>query len=170
MKKIAKYLVLAFVLFLPFIVGVNAAEKSKINIYFFRGEGCPHCAEAEEWFKKLDKDSEYSKYYKIVDYEVWNNQDNADLMEKVAKELGTTAEGVPFIVIGDKYFSGFSQDSADEIKAAIKTAYNDKNYTDVMDKMKNEKKEQKSYLVPILIASGVAILAVIAMVFLTKEK
>ena len=42
-------------------------------------------------------------------------------MDSVAKELGTQASGVPFIVIGDKYFSGFSaENSPIEIKEEIK--------------------------------------------------
>lgn len=180
MKKFKFLVVLALVLFIPFIVNVSAEEKTekkenkKINVYLFRGEGCPHCAEAEEWFKELDKDEEYSKYYQVVDYEVWYNQENAALMEKVAKDLGTEANGVPFIVIGEKYFSGFSKDMADNIKTTIKDAYNNKNYKDVVNgtKSSNDKKteKEKSILVPVILVSVFAVVSVVAMVFFTKEK
>lgn len=181
MVKNLKFLVVfALVLFIPFMVNVSAEEKTdkketkKVNVYLFRGDGCPHCKEAEEWFDELKKDEEYSKYYELVDYEVWYNEDNASLMEKVAKDLGTEANGVPFIVVGEKYFSGFSQDMAKDIKAAIKDQYNNKDYKDVVkDSAKaNSKKveKEKSIILPVIIISVVAVLSVIGMVFFTKEK
>ena len=179
MKKVSKILIFALVLIIPFMVSVSAEtkktnEKNKINVYLFRGEGCPHCAEAEEWFKELSKDEEYSKYYTLVDYEVWYDEDNAKFMDEVAKELGTTADGVPFLVIGDKYFSGFSEEIATNLKETIKTAYNDKNYKDVVKSIKKDStkkvEKEKSALLPIIIVSVVAVVTVVALVFFTKEK
>jgi hypothetical protein len=96
-------------------------------------------------------------------------------MDKVAKELGTEASGVPFIVIGDKYFSGFSATSSPEkIKEAIKEQYDNKDYQDVVEAVKKgssiEKKNDNSSVLPIIIASAVAIVKVLALVFFTKEK
>lgn len=180
MKKIKFLVVLALVLFIPFMVNVKAEEKTekkenkKINVYLFRGEGCPHCQEAEEWFKELDKDEEYSKYYTVVDYEVWYDEDNAKLMDDVAKELGTEASGVPFIVIGEKYHSGFSTEMVDELKKDIKEAYESDSYKDVVKSVqkgtKAEVKKEKSVLIPIIIVSVIAIGTVIGLVFFTKEK
>ena len=31
-------------------------ESKEVKIYFFRGEGCPHCAEAEEWFQSIEEE------------------------------------------------------------------------------------------------------------------
>ena len=178
MKKFAKLLVLALVLFIPFM-GINAdekktEEKNKVNIYLFRGEGCPHCAEAEEWFKELAKDEEYSKYYELVDYEVWYDENNGKLMDEVAKELGTEANGVPFIVVGKKYFSGYSSEMNEDIKKAIKEAYDDKDYKDVVNSIKKtgdkKEEEKKSSFLPIIIVSGIALITVIGLVFFTKEK
>lgn len=180
MKNLKFLIVFALVLFIPFMVNVSAEAKTdkkdnkKVNVYLFRGDGCPHCQEAEEWFSELSKDEEYSKYYTLVDYEVWYNEENASLMEKVAKDLGTEANGVPFMVIGEKYFSGFSSDMADDIKAAIKDAYNSKDYKDVVKgtaKANGKKVEkEKSVLLPVIIISVIAVLSVIGMVFFTKEK
>lgn len=179
-KNLKFLIVFALVLFIPFMVNVSAEGKTdkketkKVNVYLFRGDGCPHCQEAEEWFDELKKDEEYSKYYELVDYEVWYNEDNASLMEKVAKDLGTEANGVPFIVVGEKYFSGFSQDMAKDIKAAIKDQYNNKDYKDVVKNSAkaNSKKveKEKSIILPVIIISVVAVLSVIGMVFFTKEK
>ena len=35
-------------------------EDDKINIYFFRGEGCPHCAQEEKWLESIKE--EYGDY------------------------------------------------------------------------------------------------------------
>ena len=104
--KVLKYLVvlLAIFLIMPFAVFAeeeasnndeNTTEEAssndnsdskKVNVYFFRGEGCSHCAEAEEWFDSIKE--EYSEYYNLIDYEVWYNTDNSDLMQKVADAIG----------------------------------------------------------------------------------
>lgn len=179
MKKFRLLLVLALVLFIPFMVNVQAdetKEKEKINVYFFRGEGCPHCAEAEEWFDTLKDDEEYSKYYNLVDYEVWYDKDNSKLMDEVAKKLGTEASGVPFMVIGEKYYSGFAETMVEDIKTTIKEAYESEDYVDVVKSIKEgtykTKKEEKesSTLIPIVIVSVIAIITVIALIFFTKEK
>ena len=173
MKK-AKLFIIGLLLFVVGITNVSAA--SKINVYLFRGEGCPHCEEAIEWFDNtLSKDEEYSKYYELVKYEVWYDQTNSELMQNVAKELGTEASGVPFIVVGEKYFSGFSSTSSPEqLKKAIKDAYESDDYQDVVAAVKKgnsiKKKESETSILPIVIVSSIAIVIVLALVFFTKEK
>jgi len=62
---------------------LNSAEdfESKIsngvNIYFFWGEGCPHCEDEKQFLEKLEK-----KYpeIKVNDFEVWNNSENRKLL------------------------------------------------------------------------------------------
>lgn len=172
MKKLKFLLVAALVLFIPFVA--KADTKEKINVYIFRGEGCPHCEEAITWFNDtLSKDKEYSEYYNLVQYEVWYDEDNNELMSKVATELGTQANGVPFIVVGEKYYSGFSStESPSKLKEAIKEAYNNKGYKDVVEIVKkgDNKKEEKTNYIPIIIVSGVAIVTVIGLNFFTKDK
>ena len=186
MKKFSRLLIMALVLFIPFMVSVKAdgeeenadliSTKDKINVYLFRGEGCPHCAEAEAWFDELDKDEGYSSYYNIVKYEVWNDQNNAALMQEVAKSLDTEANGVPFIVIGKKYFSGYASSMNDEIKSAIKEAYESSEYTDVVNPIVNGATEktpvekENNTFIPIIIVSAVGLITVIALIFFTKEK
>lgn len=177
MKKL-KLLLIGLLLVLPFVVGisnVNAASK-KINVYIFRGEGCPHCEEAIEWFEgTLADDEEYKELYKLVKYEVWYDEKNNDLMGEVASELGTKATGVPFIVIGEKYFSGYSaENSPEEIKNAIKEAYNNEEYQDVVAAVKKGSSIKKNIdsgsILPIVIVSAIAIVVVLGLVFFTKEK
>lgn len=98
-------------------------DSNKVNIYFFWGDGCPHC---EEGFKFLDSISnEYGKYFKLNKFEVWKNEDNAKIMEQFANKMGDEISGVPYIVIGNRTFKGFSEKHKESIKAAIKEQYKD---------------------------------------------
>lgn len=148
--------ILVSLLILPF--GVFAEEDSKeekeeskeVIIYFFRGEGCSHCAEAEEWFKSIEE--EHGSKFEIKDYETWNDPENAALMEKVAKarKEEDSATGVPYIIIGDQSWIGFDSSYKQEILDKINALYDtevDTRY-DIMKlvgSMKDEeKKEEKS--------------------------
>ena len=140
MKKL-KYLLLAFALMiLPF--GVFADEKEKdakeeVKVYFFMGDGCSFCKKAKEWFNSIEK--EYGDMYEIVSYETWYDKENDELMNKVAKARGEEANGVPYIVIGNKSWNGFDDVYKDEIISQIKSEYkadDDERY-DIMKLMKN---------------------------------
>lgn len=177
MKKL-KLFIIGLLLVMPlFIFQTTAlAESKKVNVYIFRGEGCPHCEEAIEWFEgTLAEDEEYKDLYELVKYEVWYDESNSELMQAVAEQLGTEASGVPFIVVGDKYFSGFSaQQSPEQIKTAIKEASENSKYQDIVSAVKNGNKivdtKEKTSILPIIIVSAVAIVVVLGLVFFTKEK
>ena len=100
---------------------LETKKDGKVAIYFFRGEGCPHCQEAEEWFDSIK--GEYGDLFTVVDYETWNNQDNAKLMEAIAKSRGEIAEGVPYIIIGSKSWNGFTESYEQEMINEIKSNY-----------------------------------------------
>ena len=70
MKKYFNYILFFAFTFLIFISNTYARE---IKVYFFHGDGCPHCAEEEKALTKIKK-----KYpdLDIVRYEVWNNKSN----------------------------------------------------------------------------------------------
>lgn len=150
MKKI-KYLFIIFTFLFLFPFGVGAKEK--INIYFFRGNGCPHCEEAENFFNSIE--GEYGKYYNLVDYETWYDTDNAELMKNVASKLGEEASGVPYIIIGKKTWNGYASSYNDDITSAIKKEYNksSKDRYDVIEEIngKNKNSNPSSDIVAILI-------------------
>ena len=91
----------------------------EVAIYLFRGEGCPHCSEAEEWFESLEE--EYGDLFTVVDYETWYDTDNERLMRAVAKSRGDNASGVPYIIIGDKSWKGFAGSYKQEMLDTIKS-------------------------------------------------
>lgn len=81
--------------------------QSKIPLYFFYGEGCPHCAKEELFLKNLEKEN---VNIDIKRYEVWHNQDNAKFLARLGKELDLEVKGVPILVIGDQTIVGYYDD------------------------------------------------------------
>lgn len=123
----------------------------QITIYFFRGSGCSFCAGFLQFLNSII--GEYGKYFKVEAYEIWQNRNNAKLMEEVADFLGETADGVPFVIIGDRVFSGYMSEYDDLVKQQIKALYDSDDRYDVMEEMEKAKKEEAKYNV-----SGYAII------------
>lgn len=123
-------------------------NDDQITIYMFRGQGCGYCKKFLTFLNSIM--DEYGEYFKVETYEVWQDADNAELMQNVASFLGKKAEGVPFIIIGDKTFNGYSESYNEDIKSAIKELYDTKK-EDRYDVMKeyeeggNAPKEEKDY-------------------------
>lgn len=113
-------------------------NKDQITIYMFRGNNCTYCRNFLEYLNSLTE--EYGKYFKLVSYEIWSNQNNAILYSNVAEFLDKDNSGVPFIVIGDKVFQGYSEEYNADILQAIKELYSSKNRYDVFKAMENEEK------------------------------
>lgn len=95
----------------------SAESKNKVILYFFWGDGCPHCAKQKEFLSVIKK-----KYTKldIKDYEVWSNPASRELLLTMSKSYGITPSGVPVTFIGDKGFVGFNEEIGKEIEKTIK--------------------------------------------------
>lgn len=132
MKKIYSYLFLLFLLIFP--LKVFAYQNDEITLYFFHGDGCPHCAEEEKYLKTIE-----NKYdnFKIVRYEVWYNDSNAQLLEKVNKVFSISKVGVPTNVIGNTVISGFGSTTGSKIERAI-DFYKKNEYVDVVEQIKKD--------------------------------
>ena len=89
-----------------------------VNIYFFRGEGCSHCA-AEEPFLQHLIDDVYHEKINVHEYEIWYNEENAALAEHFAEGYGQTPGGVPMTFIGTHFITGFNEDRGQEFIDAI---------------------------------------------------
>lgn len=101
MLKILK-IIIPIVLLIFFIQPVLA--KDKVNIYFFYGDGCPHCDREEKFLEDLKIEI---PEIEVHAFEVWNNMDNARFLAKLGRELRFDISGVPLIIIGDRVFPGF---------------------------------------------------------------
>ena len=114
--------------------------KNKINIYFFRGEGCAHCA-AEIDFLNSNKKI-IDKYANVFIFETWENPKNEKLLYEMLDQIDEDYSGVPAVFIGKEYILGFGEDTAQNIMNLI-TEGKTKNYIDLYDKVKKERNEKK---------------------------
>lgn len=92
-------------------------EENKINLYIFRGEGCPHCKAEMQWLESIK--NQY-KELNVYDFEVWYNEENIDKYIKVSEKLNVNTNSIPFTIIGEKTFIGFSDTIKDNIEKTIK--------------------------------------------------
>ncbi len=128
MKKIMMIITCLLVFLTPNIV---KAENDEITVYIFYGNGCPHCHAAFEFFDSIEE--EYGKYFKLEKFETWGNKRNNKLMKQIYDKLGPSDQklGVPYIIIGEDTFLGYSESFDDEIIKAIVDNYNSDTYEDV---------------------------------------
>lgn len=113
-------------------------NDKQIPIYLFRGNNCSVCRSFLEYLNSIIE--EYGKYFKLVSYEVWSDQRNANLYSDVAEFFDKQPRGVPFIVIGDQVFEGYNEVYNSQIKEAILDLYNSKDRYDVFEEMENASK------------------------------
>ena len=90
---------IAFLLaFFNFVSAVN-----KVDLYFFYGQGCSHCAKAEKFLSQLENNEKID----VHRYEVFRNRANANLLSFLGKKLRIDTSGVPIIIVGSKSIFGF---------------------------------------------------------------
>lgn len=118
MKKL-KFLILTILLLLP----ISISAKEKVNLYLFHSETCMHCQAEIEYLNTLKE--EYDNL-KIHLYEVDSHKDNLQKMIKVKDKLGIDSPNVPFTVIGNYYYIGFSDGIGDGIKELVEKFSNEK--------------------------------------------
>ena len=128
MKKNKFLLLVASFLAVLFIAPTHA-NADTVNVYFFRSSTCPHCQAAQEFFAELQEDEEYKDLFVVKDFEV-SSKKNSNLMSEAAEIMGDTASGVPYIVIGEESFMGYSSSSDESIKTAIKETYENEEFVD----------------------------------------
>lgn len=81
------------------------AAEFPVHLYIFWGDGCPHCEAEQRALQEIVR--EYPQL-QIHEYEVYKNSANARLLGRVVEKIGVTNVGVPFTVVGDQVFVGFS--------------------------------------------------------------
>lgn len=141
--------------------------KDQITIYLFRGNGCSYCRAFLQFLNSIVP--EYGKYFKVVSYETWYDQDNYKFMLEVSNFLGQPATGVPYIIIGDQVFPGYAASYDEQIKKAIVDLYNSKDRYDVLEEMEKAnapvKNSSVNSLLIIVINAVVVILGVSAVIY-----
>ena len=101
-----KFLFIFWIFLFSFLGTINISSASnQINAYLFYGEGCPHCAKEQAFFETI-----LDKYptLKVNTFEIYYNQENVALLQKIAETLKIQTGSVPFLILGDKTFIGYS--------------------------------------------------------------
>lgn len=115
----------------------NETNESKVIVYLFHGNTCPHCQKAIATLKEK-KNTTY-KNIQIKTFDVWDRTtDNGALMQKVAEELNVEARYIPFFVIGSSSIDSFNEE---KLLKQIDSSNKDKNYKDIVTKVINENKD-----------------------------
>ena len=130
MKKfLLTLLMLTSLVVLP--IKVNAEDT--IRVYLFRGSTCSHCEDALEYINNHRE--EIPENVEIVTYEVWDNDQNAELMDTVADTLEvdkTDNYGTPFFVVGSEYIKGYGTGTWEELFDIVSDYKENGGYEDVV--------------------------------------
>lgn len=115
--------ILSFIFLLTILFGFSnfaSAQSQKTTIYFFWGQGCPHCAQEKPFLQELEK-----KYpeLEVKSFEIYYSQENQELFQKTAQAYNTSPQGVPTTFIGKNFIVGFSSEeiTGKQIENLIKT-------------------------------------------------
>jgi cytochrome c biogenesis protein CcdA len=115
MKKLSILILILFALILPTVLAqsqcLQTAQDNPKILYFFYGDGCPHCAVAEPFLKQLQQQYNFT----IISHETWHNDTNKQIFEEFlsAYNVPKSSTGVPAFFMGSKYIVGF--DNANSI-------------------------------------------------------
>jgi len=94
-----------------------------VVIYFFWGDGCPHCAAAKPFLAELRQ-----RYPNVTirDFEVWNHPENRDPFLRMTKKYHFEPTAVPTIFIGNHYWVGYAEEPyAQEIERVVAACVTD---------------------------------------------
>ncbi len=105
MRHLFKYLFSISLFFFLVLIPVKAVTFP-VNAYLFYGSTCPHCS-AERVFINSELKENYPNL-NVFEFEIYNDFDNIEILQKVAEKLNAGVNGVPFLVIGDTYFIGYA--------------------------------------------------------------
>ncbi|OGN61643.1 MAG: hypothetical protein A3F40_00440 [Chlamydiae bacterium RIFCSPHIGHO2_12_FULL_27_8] len=97
-----------FLILIPFFSIFSLFSLNEVNIYFFWGNGCPHCKKEEDFLQKIEK--KYSNV-KINSYEISRNKENKELLKEIGSKMEMKISSLPITIINDKYFIGFHSDN-----------------------------------------------------------
>ena len=130
MKKWLTLLIVNLFLFIPNVFALSdtyvdklseltntEVKENTVNIYLFYGETCPHCKKEKEWLNVMQ--AKYGNEINVVTFEVWNNKDNASMLQLAKSLFGETNAGVPFTVIGEDSFVGYTEAFGNTMEQSI---------------------------------------------------
>lgn len=111
MKKL--YLLITTILLL---LPISISAKEKVDLYLFHSETCSHCQAEIEYLNKLEEEYDNLELHL---YEINNSKKNTELMIEIKNKLNIDSPNVPFTVIGNYYYIGYSEGIKEGIKELV---------------------------------------------------
>ena len=124
MKKI-KLVIFSLFISLMFISNIRA-EENLVNLYLFYSNTCSHCEAEMKLLDELQEDYDNLRIYK---YEISEDK-NSLLLSKVSEMFNTNVTGVPFTIIGEKTFFGYSEENSKKKFVGTIEYYSSHGYVD----------------------------------------
>lgn len=136
----------AFILLFSITKNANALTLDKSRVYYFHGDGCPHCANVNEFFEKND----ILQNYPVETHEIYNNRENAKFLSDIYYEykIPSNKRGVPAmfypksgeLLVGDKpIIDNFDTKITEHLNTKINVTSNNTNSnTENEEKTKND--------------------------------
>jgi cytochrome c biogenesis protein CcdA/glutaredoxin len=92
------------------------APPAPVELAFFYGQGCPHCAAMRDFLDALQ--ARHARL-QVRAYEIYADRANAQLLARVAAGYGAELEGVPMVFVGTQAFGGYAPEIAAGIERAV---------------------------------------------------
>lgn len=124
MKRI-KLVIFSLFISLMFISNIRA-EENLVNLYLFYSNTCSHCEAEMKLLDELQEDYDNLRIYK---YEISEDK-NSLLLSKVSEIFNTNVTGVPFTIIGEKTFFGYSEENSKKKFVGTIEYYSSHGYVD----------------------------------------
>ena len=149
MKKFIVVLLAVFSLFIPTIVKaentykdnlydiVGSEESDTVTIYFFHQTTCPHCRKENLFLDELEK--KYKDKLIVRRYEV-SDKTNSEYLIKAKERMDIDTSGVPFTVVGDKAYIGYTESVGNSIEKTVENYINPSN---------NKEEKEETHIVKI---------------------
>jgi len=166
-----------WILILIILLAINTVSAvNEVNVYFFYGQGCPHCAHEEVFLDELEL-----KYptLNIERYEVYQNDENRDLFHECSALAGASIQGVPTTFIDAKTHIGFNTNIGKDIESEIERCLIE-NCTDILTleedspvcdtNLQDYQKEETVGQIILWVLGGVIVLIILNQFIFKKNK
>ena len=88
---------------------------AEVVVYWFWGDGCPHCADQMPFMGELAKRENVA----VVALEVYNSDENRQRQQEFADAYGIEKVAVPMTFVGNEYWVGWADEVKQEIKSKV---------------------------------------------------
>jgi len=108
MKRIKLLIGLFLLTLMLFLSAVKVKAEGNLTLYFFWGQGCPHCVKEKAF---LDDLKEKYPQVKIEDYEIYAHPNNLKKWQTFCQTFEVDAQGIPMLFIGNECVVGFGNEA-----------------------------------------------------------